>query len=37
MTASDLFVRAPEADDFEYLFAIRAEENLDLLQVLRGF
>ncbi|WP_421705803.1 acetolactate synthase large subunit [Alloalcanivorax xenomutans] len=36
MKASDLFVRALEAEGVEYLFAIPGEENLDLLESLRG-
>jgi acetolactate synthase I/II/III large subunit len=34
--ASDLFVRALEAEDVEYVFAIPGEENLDLLESLRS-
>ncbi|WP_237064979.1 acetolactate synthase large subunit [Microbulbifer guangxiensis] len=36
MKASDLFVRALEAEGAEYVFAIPGEENLDLLESLRG-
>ena len=36
MKASDLFVRALEAEGVEYVFAIPGEENLDLLEALRG-
>jgi acetolactate synthase-1/2/3 large subunit len=36
MKASDLFVRALEEEGVEYLFAIPGEENLDLLESLRG-
>jgi acetolactate synthase I/II/III large subunit len=36
MKASDLFVRALEAEGVEYVFAIPGEENLDLLESLRG-
>ena len=32
MKASDLFVRALEAEGVEYVFAIPGEENLDLLE-----
>lgn len=35
MKASDLFVRALEAEGVEYVFAIPGEENLDLLESLR--
>ncbi|WP_111657158.1 acetolactate synthase large subunit [Isoalcanivorax indicus] len=35
MKASDLFVKALEAEGVEYLFAIPGEENLDLLESLR--
>ena len=34
--ASDLFVRALEAEGVEYIFAIPGEENLDLLESLRS-
>lgn len=34
MKASDLFVRALEAEDVEYIFGIPGEENLDLLDSL---
>src|SRR5690606_6356072 len=36
MKASDLFVRALEAEDVEYIFGIPGEENLDLLESLRN-
>ena len=36
MKASDLFVRALEAEGVEHVFAIPGEENLDLLEPLRG-
>ncbi|MDH3380284.1 MAG: thiamine pyrophosphate-binding protein, partial [Gammaproteobacteria bacterium] len=35
MKASDLFVRALEAEGVEYVFGIPGEENLDLLNSLR--
>ncbi len=35
MKASDLFVRALEAEGVEYVFALPGEENLDLLESLR--
>ncbi len=35
MKASDLFVKALEAEGVEYIFAIPGEENLDLLESLR--
>ena len=35
MKASDLFVKALEAEQVEYLFGIPGEENLDLLESLR--
>ncbi|MBB5208563.1 acetolactate synthase large subunit [Chiayiivirga flava] len=35
MKASDLFVRALEAEGVEYVFGIPGEENLDLLEALR--
>lgn len=35
MKASDLFVRALEAEGVEYIFAVPGEENLDLLESLR--
>ncbi len=35
MKASDLFVRALEAENVEYVFGIPGEENLDLLESLR--
>jgi acetolactate synthase-1/2/3 large subunit len=35
MKASDLFVRALEAEGVEYIFAIPGEENLDMLESLR--
>lgn len=36
MKASDLFVRALEAEGVEYIFGIPGEENLDFLDSLRG-
>nr|WP_010133688.1 acetolactate synthase large subunit [Microbulbifer agarilyticus] len=36
MKASDLFVRALEAEGVEFVFGIPGEENLDLLESLRG-
>ena len=36
MKASDLFVRALEAEGVEYVFGIPGEENLDLLESLRN-
>ena len=36
MKASDLFVHALEAEGVEYVFGIPGEENLDLLESLRG-
>ena len=36
MKASDLFVRALEHEGVEFLFGIPGEENLDLLESLRG-
>ncbi|BDX08335.1 acetolactate synthase large subunit [Planctobacterium marinum] len=36
MKASDLFVKALEAEGVEYIFGIPGEENLDLLESLRG-
>ena len=36
MKASDLFVRALEAEGVEYIFAVPGEENLDLLESLRS-
>ncbi|WP_444931128.1 acetolactate synthase large subunit [Microbulbifer sp. SSSA002] len=36
MKASDLFIRALEREGVEYIFAIPGEENLDLLESLRG-
>lgn len=36
MKASDLFVKALEAENVEYLFGIPGEENLDLLESLRS-
>ncbi|WP_444922034.1 acetolactate synthase large subunit [Microbulbifer sp. CnH-101-G] len=36
MKASDLFVRALEAEGVEYVFGIPGEENLDMLESLRG-
>lgn len=35
MKASDLFVKALEAEDVEYIFGIPGEENLDLLNSLK--
>src|SRR5476649_531141 len=35
MKASDLFVKALEAENVEYVFGIPGEENLDLLESLR--
>ncbi len=35
MKTSDLFVKALEAEEVEYIFAIPGEENLDLLESLR--
>jgi acetolactate synthase I/II/III large subunit len=34
--ASDLFVRALESEGVEYVFAVPGEENLDVLESLRG-
>jgi acetolactate synthase-1/2/3 large subunit len=36
MKASDLFVRALEAEGIEYIFGIPGEENLDLLNSLKA-
>jgi len=36
MKASDLMVKALEAEDVEYIFGIPGEENLDLLESLRS-
>ncbi|MEP4484227.1 acetolactate synthase large subunit [Marinobacter alexandrii] len=36
MKASDLFIRALEAEGVEYIFAIPGEENLDMLESLRN-
>ena len=36
MKASDLFVKALEAEGVEFIFGIPGEENLDLLNSLRG-
>ncbi len=36
MKASDLFVKALEAEGVEYIFGIPGEENLDLLESLRN-
>jgi len=36
MKASDLFVKALEAEGVEYVFGIPGEENLDLLESIRG-
>ena len=36
MKASDLFVRALEEEGVEYVFGIPGEENLDILESLRG-
>ena len=35
MKASDLFVKALEAEGVEYIFGIPGEENLDILESLR--
>ena len=35
MKASDLFVKALEAEGVDYIFGIPGEENLDLLQSLK--
>ncbi len=35
MKASDLFVKALEAEGVEYIFGIPGEENLDMLESLR--
>ena len=35
MKASDLFVKALEAEGVEYIFGIPGEENLDLLESLK--
>jgi acetolactate synthase-1/2/3 large subunit len=35
MKASDLFVKALEAEGVEYIFGIPGEENLDLLDSLQ--
>ena len=35
MKASDLFVKALEAENVEYVFGIPGEENLDFLESLR--
>src|SRR6478735_6033282 len=35
MKASDLFIKALEAEEVEYIFGIPGEENLDLLNSLR--
>ena len=35
MKASDLFVKALEAENVQYVFGIPGEENLDLLESLR--
>lgn len=36
MKASDLFIKALEAEGVEYIFAVPGEENLDLLESLRS-
>lgn len=36
MKASDLFVKALEAEGVEYIFGVPGEENLDFLESLRG-
>jgi acetolactate synthase-1/2/3 large subunit len=36
MKASDLFVRALEQEEVEYIFGIPGEENLDILESLRN-
>ncbi len=36
MKASDLFVKALEAENVEYIFGIPGEENLDMLHSLKG-
>ena len=36
LKASDLFVRALEAEGVEYIFGIPGEENLDILESLRN-
>ena len=36
MKASDLFVKALENEDVEYIFDIPREENLDILDSLRN-
>ena len=36
MKVSDLFVRALEAEGVEYIFGVPGEENLDLVESLRG-
>ena len=36
MKASDLFIKALEAEGVEYIFGIPGEENLDLLDSLSG-
>lgn len=36
MKASDLFIKALEAEGVEYIFGIPGEENLDLLESMRG-
>ena len=36
MKASDLFVKALEAEGVEYIFGVPGEENLDMLESLRG-
>jgi len=36
LKASDLFIKALENEDVEYIFGIPGEENLDLLDSLRG-
>ncbi len=36
MKASDLFVKALEHEEVEYIFAVPGEENLDLLNSLKS-
>ena len=36
MKASDLFIKALENEGVEYIFGIPGEENLDILESLRG-
>ena len=35
MKASDLFIKALENEDVQYIFAVPGEENLDLLNSLK--